>query len=225
MKTQQNVIIPLLAAVGLTFLRFLLRRWTPGGLPYDIISSTLDLTLCLLSLFLFLRHRPPIREKTRFSFLTCLGVTLLSAGLIRSGIELFLPAGAHETPFSWFRIADILLLSPIVEEIVYRGLGYGHMRYTMPKWCASALCALLFAAGHLNTGMMVPALFFGLLAALLVELSGSIIWPIVMHILINAFHFFPGPDQLVLMGIIAAGCVILFISTGLYIRHSDSGSR
>ena len=218
MTTRQNVIIPLLSAVGLTFLRFLLRRWTPGGLSYEIASLILDLALCLLVLLLFLRHRPPLAEKTRFSFLTCLGVTLLSAGLVRSGIELFHPSGAHDLSGSWFRIADLLLLSPVVEEVVYRGLGYGRMRHVLPKWSAALLSALLFAAGHLDTGMMVPALLFGLLAALLFELSGSILWPIGMHILVNAFHLFPSPDRLILMGIIAAGCVMLFISSSLYLR-------
>ena len=225
MTTRQNVIIPLLAAISLAFLRFLLRRWTPGGLSYEIASFILDLALCLLVLFLFLRLRPSLAEKTPVSFLTCLGVMLISAGLARSGIELFHQTGAHDLSGSWFRIADLLLLSPVIEEFVYRGLGYGRMRHVLPKWSAALLSALLFAAGHLDTGMMVPALLFGLLAALLFELSGSILWPIVLHILVNAFHLFPSPDRLILMGIIAAGCVMLFISSSLYIRKSNSSSR
>ena len=57
----------------------------------------------------------------------------------------------------------VVLLSPVLEEIVYRGTLFGSLRREMPGWAAGCLSAILFAAGHQGMTGIAAALMLGLL--------------------------------------------------------------
>jgi membrane protease YdiL (CAAX protease family) len=89
-----------------------------------------------------------------------------------------------------------VVVAPIAEEFVFRGLFYGVMKKFAGPWSAMATSALIFAAIHQNLPAM-PAYF--LLACgftLAYERTGSIWTSIAMHMLFNAItvvviFFFP----------------------------------
>lgn len=73
------------------------------------------------------------------------------------------------------------LLVPVTEELVFRGLTYRRMRIRMQTYQAVVISALLFALYHGNPIQMLYAFPMALLLALLYEKSGSLAYPILLH--------------------------------------------
>lgn len=85
----------------------------------------------------------------------------------------------------------ILLIAPIFEEIIYRGIFYDGLRkHGYSVLLASGFSAILFAAMHLNIPQGANAFVLGLLTAFIYEQTRSLIVPIVFHILNNLYVTF-----------------------------------
>lgn len=86
-----------------------------------------------------------------------------------------------------------LLVAPVCEELLFRGLVFGALRRSIPFWAAALLSAAAFAGGHgwgLGWGLAGPVLWLqifagGLAAAWAYERSGTLAAPIVFHMLWN----------------------------------------
>ena len=93
-----------------------------------------------------------------------------------------------------FTVTTTVLLVPIGEEVLFRGIlqtafqklvraRWGSLRH---RWVAVVAAGSLFGLMHLNTPQNVPALIaLGILLGLLYERSGSLIVPILVHMLFN----------------------------------------
>lgn len=87
-------------------------------------------------------------------------------------------------------LVTIAVIPALSEEIVYRGVilsGYREEDTSFKKIAASAF---LFAALHMNFNQMSYAFVLGMLMAVLVELTGSILPSIWMHFCINGSSVF-----------------------------------
>lgn len=80
-------------------------------------------------------------------------------------------------------------LSPIVEEVFFRGFLFAGLRKSFPFWSAGWASGLIFGAIHLVPGAIVPLAVSGFLWAWLKERTGSIWPPILMHMLNNVIYF------------------------------------
>ena len=109
-----------------------------------------------------------------------------------SGAEALIPEQEYieglfeEASFKPLLYFDIVVITPIVEEILFRGfilagltLAFGNVKGMI---CASAL----FAVGHLDLDLMPPFFVSGMLIAWLYMRTGSLWPPIAMHALTNA---------------------------------------
>jgi membrane protease YdiL (CAAX protease family) len=76
------------------------------------------------------------------------------------------------------------VVTPIEEEILYRGVIYGWLRSFAGKRPAFVLSAVIFALVHISLGHtnVVLAFVLGLVAAWMYERSGSILPAIGLHI-------------------------------------------
>jgi membrane protease YdiL (CAAX protease family) len=74
-----------------------------------------------------------------------------------------------------------MVLTPLVEELLFRGVLYQALRRTMPVSTAAMLSAMIFAFMHLNVVLFIPLLVMGLVLALVYEWSGSIVPTILVH--------------------------------------------
>jgi uncharacterized protein len=84
---------------------------------------------------------------------------------------------------------DIAVVTPLVEEFVYRGVLLGALSKHLKFGWANALQAALFSAAHVSLGA-APILFgVGAVAGLLARRSGGLLAPIVMH---GAFNLLAG---------------------------------
>lgn len=94
--------------------------------------------------------------------------------------------GAPDRAEGLWRILWILLLGPILEETVFRGLAFRPAeQYLGAKW-AILLCAALFALAHWGFPNLPLAFLAGLLFGWIRHKSGNLLCPILAHMSANA---------------------------------------
>ena len=82
-----------------------------------------------------------------------------------------------------------VVLAPVVEEIVFRGLLHGWLRVRWGARTAGVVSAALFAAAHANLGAYLPLFFLGLVLSSLVERTGSLLPAMTYHACFNGLTF------------------------------------
>jgi uncharacterized protein len=77
------------------------------------------------------------------------------------------------------------ILSPVAEELVFRGVLFAWLRRHLGFWIAGMLSALVFACAHGIPDIILPTAILGLLFAWIYERTGSL-WPAMLaHIAHN----------------------------------------
>ncbi len=79
------------------------------------------------------------------------------------------------------------ILSPIMEELVFRGIVFGNLRKLTGLWQSVFLSALLFGLIHFNIVQFVYAFLLGIVLALFMYKSGHMYAAMIGHITANAF--------------------------------------
>ncbi len=84
----------------------------------------------------------------------------------------------------------VVLIAPVAEEILFRGMAYRALRNAMGAWLAAVLVGSGFGAIHYSgpdsIGVLVPLAVLGAIFCLLYEWTGSLWTPIALHIANNA---------------------------------------
>jgi membrane protease YdiL (CAAX protease family) len=94
-------------------------------------------------------------------------------------VESFLQL-ANPSLIGWF-IFQAVILSPIVEELFFRGFLLTYLKnYTTPA-LAIVLSGGVFACAHLNLGAFVPLWFLGIVLGIAYEHTGSLMVPMTIH--------------------------------------------
>ena len=169
--------------------------------------ALLALIICLLSipllLFFWKRDRKTeVQESFQMeewqktgalSFLLCfcLGVSaciILNHVLIYSGLYEMLSRGFEETAQTLYQgkllleLLSIGILTPMVEELIFRGLVYRRIRWYLNAVPAMVFSALLFAVFHGNLLQGIYAFSLGLLLAFVYERTHSVLAPVCIHV-------------------------------------------
>ncbi|WP_341960004.1 CPBP family intramembrane metalloprotease [Planococcus maritimus] len=99
--------------------------------------------------------------------------------------ELFL--APVETPggvgYEYFMLLTLVILAPIVEEFVFRGVFLTRFMAKTSMWGGILISSLLFGVLHLD---FIGAFLFGIIASLLYLRTGNLLLPILFHMLNNA---------------------------------------
>ena len=95
---------------------------------------------------------------------------------------------ADTVSFSVLSAVSLIVIHPIIEEYVFRGLIYTEMRRMSPVFAILAQ-AVMFAIVHNTVNEMLYALVAGVVLAGLVEVSGRLSTSIAAHMIINARSF------------------------------------
>jgi hypothetical protein len=77
------------------------------------------------------------------------------------------------------------LFTPILEELVFRGIIFTRLRRELPKYTAIAMSALIFALVHWNIVQFIYALILGFVLALLMERANHLYAAVLGHITAN----------------------------------------
>lgn len=219
-------------------------RFNPGSFqsPDDLVYACADqisilsglFLLILLFAFFLLRRKNPLKEsgilatRGRFVF-TAIAITpLLYAAILY--LMSFLPeawTSGYAEAASVYHQTDVImmvavvLIAPIVEEIVFRGLILSRLRRALPGWLSVVITALLFGACHAQIAWMLYAFVLGLFFGF-VDLKAKSIWPsLCAHLLFNGIGqlavYLPETDpatNLFYLGLLGAGammCVAVFL--------------
>jgi hypothetical protein len=95
-------------------------------------------------------------------------------------------AGAFSPSVGYFwLILGISILTPIAEELLFRGIIQGELRKAMPEWVAVVIQGVIFAVFHWQPVQISYVLLPGLLLGLVYAWTRSLWVPIAMHILFN----------------------------------------
>jgi membrane protease YdiL (CAAX protease family) len=104
-----------------------------------------------------------------------------------------LPIHALRVSFSWGGRAALgaaaVLLAPVAEEIMFRGILYPVLKQLGRPRLALWGTSLLFAAIHLNLVTFLPLLALAVVLTVLYEYTDNLLAPIMAHILFNAVNF------------------------------------
>ena len=184
-------LLPLLLIVLFTASRFLLGRWFPDEPVHGTAALLLDGLWCIPMFFRFRRNRASLMPGKNAKLPVSFALALLSFGILQLLRTALSPDAPLQPVPAFLVMLDLVLISPLLEEWVFRAEGYLTLKSGMPAWCALFISSLLFAAGHLDTGSPIAAFVFGILAILLLETSSSLLFPILLHVLLNAVSFLP----------------------------------
>ncbi|MCM1182030.1 MAG: CPBP family intramembrane metalloprotease [Roseburia sp.] len=101
-------------------------------------------------------------------------------------------ASVEEIQYSvplWLGLLLYGVISPIVEEIVFRGILYNRMKRFFGIPACVILTALLFGGFHANLPQFAYGTCMGILLALCYEIEGSFAAPVLFHMAANVFVF------------------------------------
>ncbi len=129
-----------------------------------------------------------------------------------------------------------VIIAPISEELIFRGVTLGYAKKIMPVTGAVCLQAVLFGIFHMNMIQGIYAAFLGLFIGYLKEAGGSIAIPIVFHAFFNIFGSFAGDSMYYHMeqpfffllwltvGVLLTYAGIFLFQYGITVRdHADIG--
>ena len=111
---------------------------------------------------------------------------------------------------------QVILVAPIVEELIFRGLILHKASKVIPFLGANILQALLFGIYHWNIVQGIYAVLIGFVFGLIYHKFKTIFAPIILHIFINASSFlavlFPG-NVLSYVSMVVIGGMFVVISS------------
>ena len=124
---------------------------------------------------------PPI------TLLTMVTNHLLEAcGLVIERQEIFELIKEAQTPgLRLFLIVSVILMAPIIEELLFRGILFTAVLRQRSFFFAALLSSLYFALVHLHAPSLLSLLALGVAFAAGYSASGSLLTPIAMHMLFN----------------------------------------
>ena len=142
-----------------------------------------------------------------FWFLTSVAATYITLLVPYDGQVMF--------DFGGWYICLSVLLAPVAEELLFRGVWFRHLRAAYPVWVAYGVSALMFAIIHGTWQQVYIAIFCGLFFALVYDYTGCLWVSMIVHSLYNtATLIFSGialPDVLFQPSFILPANVILFL--------------
>lgn len=88
-----------------------------------------------------------------------------------------------------------IIIAPISEELIFRGVTLGYAKKALPTAGAVCLQAVLFGIFHLNMIQGIYAAFLGLFIGYLCEAGGSLAIPMLFHAFFNIFGSFASANM------------------------------
>jgi hypothetical protein len=123
------------------------------------------------------------------------------------------------------------LLTPVLEELVYRGIIFARLKRMLGFVPAMLLSALIFATMHFNLVQFVYALLFGMVLVVFMEKTGHLYGAVLGHITANALAVIRTEtgfldrtvDGSVQAWLVSAGCLIAgILMLGWYVLRKPN---
>lgn len=122
--------------------------------------------------------------------------------------------------------AYVIVLAPIMEELIMRGILFNRLRYEFSFFTANLIQALVFGIYHLDIVQGIYAFVLGLILGYVYEKTRTLLSPILLHIVINAsgflLPFLPFGKYIDIWLQICIGCILLFVALHLFRNNNRS---
>ncbi len=116
-------------------------------------------------------------------------VMIFTASIVIEPLLALLPTPPDVEARGWPFMVSAVLLAPLFEEIICRGMIFGALRARRGTLVALVVSSLIFGIMHLQVTMSINAFVMGLILCYIYICSRSIIAPIILHILNNAVAY------------------------------------
>lgn len=93
---------------------------------------------------------------------------------------------------TWMKHTSAVAVTPICEEIVYRGAAFRLLRRSAPTVTAAFFTAIAFGLIHADAISAAVACYVGFFAAIMYDKRGSLLPAIALHAAFNLTSFFAG---------------------------------
>ena len=180
------------------------------------IFSALVYTLSFIFLLFTLKHIKPLKDPVTRNELGLKDlITFSDIGLAIAGFFGYLTFSAILTAlfsvFPWFNLTEnqpllystlisplnkvfaaiaLVVVGPILEEVIYRGLIYGKLRKKHSLITSILIVSILFGFLHGQWNVGVDVFALSVVACLMRETTGTIYAGIILHILKNTIAFY-----------------------------------
>jgi membrane protease YdiL (CAAX protease family) len=118
------------------------------------------------------------------------------------------------------------IVSPLAEEIVFRGLLYNRMRKYFPVWLSIVVSGLFFGLYHGNLVQGIYGSCMGMLMAYLYEKAGRLYVPILFHALANTvvylIAYLPKAQEILFTPMGCVGLLAVAAVSLVYIHKSSN---
>lgn len=119
-----------------------------------------------------------------------MGVVLLFAiSITLWPLENYVPSDRRVFSDGVYTLITVVLISPIVEEVIFRGRLYNLLNHSTSPFFAALLASIVFATIHLQPIIIISGFLTGMLFSYMYLLKRSIILPIILHICNNAIAY------------------------------------
>lgn len=137
----------------------------------------------------------PFSENMLSNILAVMGITICisialnniisMSPLVQMSEEYETASNAFYGSTIWLELLGSALITPVLEELLHRGVVYGRLRRMMNMWPAIIVSALVFAGLHFNIVQFTYAFLLGIVFALFVEKTGHIYPSVIAHVVAN----------------------------------------
>lgn len=145
-------------------------------------------------------------------------VTLILAFLPEAWLNSYAEAAAGLDQNDLWTVLATVILAPVTEEVIFRGLIFSRLERAIPSWLAAVLSALAFGVCHGQPVWMAYAFLLGLVFAWFRLRTGSILPSLLAHVVFNGISPLSGAlseggvgDGWILLGLIAVGIIACFL--------------
>ena len=98
-------------------------------------------------------------------------------------VEAFI--NSNDPAFKIITIVGVVVVTPVFEELFYRGYLYGVTKKYSDRFFATLFSCLIFTVAHAGVITLLPIVTLAIFLVLAYELSGSLWVPILIHMLFN----------------------------------------
>ncbi len=177
---------------------------------YFLLDTCIELlTLAMLTWFLS-KRKVKLRAlfgnvKKRFSALLSIPIFfayLATVTLTFTIVQHIIPAinlnqeqqnsfkAAASSPEIALAFVALVVITPIIEEVIFRGFLYRGLKNRLGKWGAALLASLVFAIAHGQLNVGIDTFILSMYLIFLLETTNSLVPSIFLHAIKNSFAFF-----------------------------------
>lgn len=176
----------------------LLQMITEQAMTYSLIANLLTLVIVMtfylvrrkkFSQALWLRRvdAPTLWEGAALAPGMYMVISIVLAALPESWMDSYSQASSGITSGGMAGVFAVVVVAPVVEEVIFRGLIMTRLSQAMPGWLAVVLSAAIFGLCHGNPVWFGYAFVLGALFGLMDLRAESILPSILGHIVFNSF--------------------------------------